>query len=29
MPNSCTGQAYIMSLIENGDNSIVIVGGSN
>lgn len=29
MPNNCTGQAYILSLTEKGDNSIVIVGGSN
>ena len=29
MSNSCTGQAYILSLDQKGDNSIVIVGGSN
>ena len=27
--DSCTGQAYILSLTETADNSIVIVGGSN
>ena len=27
--DSCTGQAYILSLKETADNSIVIVGGSN
>ena len=25
----CTGQAYILSLTETADNSIVIVGGAN
>ena len=27
--DACTGQAYILSQRETGDNSIVIVGGSN
>jgi ribokinase len=27
--DACTGTAYILSLTESGDNSILIVGGSN
>lgn len=27
--DACTGQAYILSLTETADNSIVIIGGSN